>query len=90
MVQTDFHSSATTTEYQQDDSNIFCFSGLSSELFTTGETVSKEDILGRIKESLVCQSQEYSDRIKISDGIIHDREQKRVIIISVMRLIHVI
>ena len=36
MIQKEFNPNVPTLEYQQDDSNICCFSSLSSELYASG------------------------------------------------------
>ena len=42
------------------------FSSLSSVLHASEEFIATKSISGRIKELLVCQSKDYSDRIKVS------------------------
>ena len=45
--------------------------------FASGEFVSARDIEGRIEESLIFQSKDYSDRIKFSNSIMLEKDQNK-------------
>ena len=73
----EFHPFAPPLEYQQNDSNYCNFLSLASLLTASGEVFSKRDIAGQIEESLVCLSKGYSDRIKISNAVMIEKEQNK-------------
>ena len=55
----------------------FFFGSLASDLFASRAIVAAKYILGRIKESLVCQPNVYSDRIIFANATTTDQTIKK-------------
>ena len=56
-------------KYIQDDEHNCCFSSLTSTLFEARSYVAEMAVMLQLKSSLLCESNEYKDRIKFENYI---------------------